>query len=195
MRSSIRHVALIGALFVLVATPSSVAAHAELVSATPKGGATVDTGPIDIVGTYSEEPGPKSHMELLDTSGEVVARGAIDGKTLRIGLEGLQPGAYQVRWTTVTSDDDGVERGSWSFTVTAPIPTKVLPSSSAPASASAAATASASVLPSAAPSPSAAPTNPSSSSSNDALLPIVAALVAVALLGALLLRRRPPTAR
>jgi methionine-rich copper-binding protein CopC len=195
MKSSIRHVALIGALLLLSIYPSDVAAHAELVSAEPKDGSTVEAGPVDIIGTFSEELGPNSHMELRDHSGDVVARAAIDGKTLRIGLEGLQPGVYQVHWTTVTSDDNGVERGSWSFTVTAPTPTKVLPSSAASASPSAAASASATVPPSVAPSPSASPTNPSTSSSNDALLSIVAALVAVALLGALLLRRRPPTAR
>jgi methionine-rich copper-binding protein CopC len=190
----VRHVALAAALLLVLASPSSVAAHAELVTATPEDGATVDAGPIDIIGTYSEEVGPKSHMELLDASGDVVARASIDGKTLRIGLEGLQPGAYRVRWTTVTSDDNGVERGAWSFTVAAasPSPTVVASPSGSP---SAAPSLSAPATVSSAPSSSAKPTSPSNASSGDVLLPIVAALVVVALLGGLLLRRRTPTAR
>lgn len=187
----VRHAALTGALLLLLASPAVVAAHAELVKATPQDGATVGGGPVDIIGTYSEVIGPKSHMELLDASGDVVARGAIDGKTLRIGLEGLQPGTYQVKWTTVTSDDNGVERGDWSFTVAAASPS---PPSAAP-SASAAASTSPSAVVTPAPSASRPPGTPTGSSSGDVLLPIVAALVVVALLGGLLLRRRTPTAR
>jgi hypothetical protein len=43
--------------------------------------------------------------------------------------------------------------------------------------------------------PTAPPTTPFGTSSGDVLLPIVAALIAVALLAGLLLRRRPPAAR
>jgi methionine-rich copper-binding protein CopC len=192
MKASTRHVALISALLVLLACPVTALGHAELVTASPADGATVDAGPIDIVGTYSEEIGPKSHMELLDASGDVVARGAIDGKTLRIGLERLQPGEFQVRWTTVTTDDNGIERGNWSFTVEAasPSPSTAVSPSTLPSTEP-----SSSIPASAAPSPSAPPSTPTGTSTNDALLPIVAALIAVALLGALLLRRRPPTTR
>jgi methionine-rich copper-binding protein CopC len=193
----LRPVALTAAVLLLLALPSAVAAHSEFVSGTPKNGATVQSGPIDIVGNFSEMLDPKSHMELRDASGGVVARAAVDGDQMRIGLEGLQPGVYEVRWTSVAEDGDVLRNqpGDWTFTVAAasPSPPSAAPSSSAAASAPASARPS--VVVTAAPSASAPPGTTTGSSSGDVLLPIVAALVVVALLGGLLLRRRTPTAR
>jgi copper resistance protein C len=199
MKSSNRHVALIGALLLVVALPSAVGAHSEIVSESPKNGATVQPGPIDIIATFSDTLKSSSRLELRDSTGAVVARGAIDGKTMRIGLEGLQPGEYEVLWVSVASDGDILHSTDqadwkWEFTVAEASPS-LTPSQVVTAAPSKSPSIAPSVAASAAPSPSAAPTNPSTSSANDALLPIVAALVAVALLGALLLRRRPPTAR
>jgi methionine-rich copper-binding protein CopC len=191
-----RHVALTAAVLVLLALPSAVAGHSEFVSGTPKNGATVQPGPIDIVGTYSEALEPNSSMQLRDASGKVIARGAVDGKTMRIGLERIEPGEYEVRWVSVAADGDILRSTDnpdwkWEFTVAAasPSPPSAAPSPSAPASASPSAV----VTP--APSASAPPGTTTGSSSGDVLLPIVAALVVVALLGGLLLRRRTPTAR
>jgi methionine-rich copper-binding protein CopC len=199
MKSSIRHVALMGALLLLVALPSAVSAHAEIVSESPENGATVQTGPLDIIATFSDTLKSSSRLELRDSTGAVVARGAVDGKTMRIGLEGIQPGEYEVIWQSVAEDGDILKstqeaEWEWKFTVAEASPS-LTPSPVITAAPSQSASIAPSLAASAAPSPSAAPTNPSTSSSNDALLPIIAALVAVALLGALLLRRRPPTAR
>jgi methionine-rich copper-binding protein CopC len=182
----------IAALAGLWILPGSVRAHAEFESGTPADGATVGTGPIDIVATFSEELAPKSHMELLDANGAVVARAAIDGNQMRIGLEGLQPGTYEIKWTSVAEDND-VERNTnepWTFSVAETSPSS---SSAAPSSAEA------SVPPTLAPSPSlapsAAPTTRTSSSSTDILLPILAAVIVTALLGGWLLRRRSTVGR
>jgi methionine-rich copper-binding protein CopC len=190
-----RHIALTVALLVLLALPSAVAAHAEFVSGIPESGATVTAGPIDIVATFSEELGPKSNMRLLDDAGDVVANAAIDGKEMRIGLERIEPGSYQVRWTTVTTDDNGVERGSWTFNVTAPIPTKVVQTTAPSPTAAPSSSSAPSAVPSASPIPSASrgPSSPAGASSGDVVLPIVAALIVVALLGLILFRRRMPT--
>jgi copper transport protein len=194
----IRHVALASALL-LLAVPAAASAHSEFVSGTPKNGATVGTGPIDVIGTFSETLDPKSHMELRDASGDVVARAAIDGDQMRIGLEGLQPGVYEVRWTSVAEDGDILRNqpGDWKFTVAAASPslTPSPPAStepSRPASAPPSASASA---PSVAPTPSAPPSSSSGASTGDVLLPILAALVVIAVLGALLFRRRTPAGR
>jgi hypothetical protein len=191
----IRHAALTGALLLLLASPPVVAAHSEFVSGTPKDGATVGAGPIDILANFSETLDPKSHMELRDASGDVVAHAAVDGDQMRIGLEGLQPGVYEVRWTSVAEDGDVLRNqpGDWSFTVAAASPSP--PSAAASTSPAASAPASPSAVGTPAPTASPQPGTPTGSSSGEVLLPIVAALVVVALLGGLLLRRRPPTAR
>jgi copper resistance protein C len=198
MKNGTRHIALAGAVLLLIALPSAVAAHSELVTATPEDGATVPAGPIDIIGTFSEELAPNSHMDVRDASGTVVGQAAIDEKTMRIGLEGLQPGRYSVRWTTVTADDNGVLRGSWSFTVAAAASPSLTPTSSAvsaPPSASAAASPSSSAVASPVPSPSSGGTNTTGTSSTDVLLPILAAILVIGLLGLALIRRRTPTRR
>jgi MYXO-CTERM domain-containing protein len=199
MKSSIRHVALISALLLLVALPPAVSAHAEIVAEAPENGATVQPGSIDIIATFSDTLKSSSRLELRDSTGAVVARGAVDGKTMRIGLEGIEPGEYEVIWQSVAEDGDVLRSTDqadwkWEFTVAIASPS-LTPSRVVTAAPSQSPSTAPSVAASAAPSPSSAPTNPSTSSANDALLPIVAALVAVALLGALLLRRRPPTAR
>jgi methionine-rich copper-binding protein CopC len=180
----------IAAVLFLIGAPSVVTAHSEFQSGTPKDGATVGTGPIDIVGTFSEALASRSHMELLDSTGAVVARAAIDGNQMRIGVEGLQPGTFEVRWTSVAKDGDILRSkpGDWTFTVAAAASTSpsVQPSSSSPASLAPSAAPSASLAPSAWP----APTNTSSTSGGDVLLPILAAVIVVAILGGYLLRRR-----
>ena len=200
MRIRTGHIGLAGALLLLlVAFPSGVAAHSEFVSGTPKNGATVQSGPIDIVGTFTETLNSRSHIELLDAASSVIAHGAVDGKTLRIGLEGIEPGEYQVQWTSVAQDGDILRSSdnpdwTWRFTVAAASPSltpSVAPSQPASAPPSARAT----VKASAAPSPSAPPTSSSGASTGDLRLPILAALVVIALLGALLVRRRTPAGR
>jgi methionine-rich copper-binding protein CopC len=202
MNAGLRHIAPAGALLLLLVLPTGVAAHSEFVSGTPENGATLQPGPIDIVAAFSATLKSTSRLELRDSSGQVVARGAVDGKTMRIGLEGIQPGAYEVRWVSVAEDGDILRSTEnpdwkWTFTVVPVIPTKALPSVSATVSgpATPSASPSASAATTAAPSASAPPGSPTGSSSSDALIPIVAALVVIALVGGLLLRRRTPTAR
>lgn len=196
MRPISRRIALAGSLLLFLALPATVAAHSEFVSGIPKSGATVPVGPIDVVGTFSETLDRKSHMELLDASDEVVARAEVDGKTMRIGLESIEPGVYEVQWTSVAEDGDILRSSDqpekWTFTVIAPSPSptvapSVPPSASVPARPSVAA--------SAAPSASPSPGSPAGTSTGDAILPIVAALIVVALIGLILFRRRMPTGR
>jgi copper resistance protein C len=199
MKATIRHVGLVGAFVLVVALPSAVSAHSEIVSESPENGATVQAGPIDIVATFSETLKSNSRLELRDSSGQVIARGAIDGKTMRIGLESIEPGQYEVRWVSVAPDDDILRSTDdpdwkWEFTVAEASPSPVVTPVPSPSAAQSPSTAP-SLAASAAPSPSAAPTSPSGASTNDVLVPIVVALIVLALLGAFLLRRRSPTGR
>lgn len=179
----------------LLLVPATVAAHAELDVPTPKDGATVEGTPNEVFGTFTQRINPDgSSLVLRDSADKVIARGGPDpddDKRMVIAdLPELAPGTYEVQWTTVSAEDSELARGTWSFTVTAPIPTKALPTPSP--SASAAATPSATPAPTVAPSPSAspAPTDPTSTAGSDAILPIIAALAVVLIVTGYLLSRR-----
>jgi methionine-rich copper-binding protein CopC len=191
---------LVGGLL-LLAQPLVVAAHAELVRSTPEDGETVEGSPNVIRAFFSEELGDGSEMALIDGTGATIAEGTIDPADptrMRIDPPELEPGDYEVQWKSF-ADDGHLETGTFTFTVAAAItpPPSTPPTPSSPVSAPPSASAAPeSPAPSAslAPSPTEGePTPPAdAASSGDVLLPIVAAIVLVALLGGyLLLRRRP----
>jgi len=119
--------ALLAAL-VVAALPAAVAAHSELESSSPAAGDVVVGGPTEITGEFTEPVDPsRSSMELRGPDGAWIARGGVPegGPATRMTIAGLPllaPGRYTVRWTTVTADDDGVERGTFRFTVEAATP-------------------------------------------------------------------------
>lgn len=127
--------ALLLAAVLLAALPVGAAAHSELESSSPAAGEVVVDGPTAITGVFTEPVDPgRSSMELRGPDGARIARGGVPegGPRTRMTIVGfgpLQPGRYVVRWTTVTADDDGVERGTFRFTVEAPTPA---PASRAP---------------------------------------------------------------
>jgi copper resistance protein C len=183
-----------GAVLIL---PTAVAAHAELQTATPKDGATVEGSPPEISGTYSE-PMTKSgsSLVLLGPDGKQVATGGVDpANNKRMAIDpvpDLAPGSYTVKSTTKSATDGDIDRKEWSFTVV-PAPTATPTPTLEP---SAAAPPSATPTPVAPPSPSPAPSaagGGTSSGGSDVILPIIAALAIVAIGGALLLGRRGRT--
>lgn len=185
------------ALLLLTAAP--VRAHAELETATPGPDETVEGWPAELVATFTEPLNPEvTSIAVLDAAGDEVAAGGEPGdasEQWRLALPELQPGAYEVRWTAESTVDAHLERGTYVFTVAAaPSPTPTTsPTPTAERSASADPTPSASPSPSATPAPSAAPapTPPVDPAADQSVLvPIVAALVLLAALGAWLLRRR-----
>ena len=188
-----------GVLF--TALPLVVAAHAELVRSTPEDGETVGGSPTVIRAFFSEELGDGSEMALVDGTGATIAEGTIDPADptrMRIDPPELEPGDYEVQWKSF-ADDGHLETGTFTFTVAAAItpPPSVPPTPSSPVSAppsGPAAPESPVASASLAPSPTEGQTTPpaDTAGTSDVLLPIVAAVVLVALLGGyLLLRRRP----
>lgn len=185
-----------------LAAPLTALGHAALETMTP---ADKSSGPApsEIVGTFAQNLDPaKSSFTLVDAGGTVVAKGgevANDApRTMTLSLATpLAPGAYTIRWTTVSTEDGETARGTTSFTVIAAAPS---PSATPTPSASGAASAAPSVVPSptatvaASPSPSAAPSAPASSTA-DALIPIIVALIVLGAIGAWLLRGRGRGAR
>ena len=189
----------------LLATTGIVSAHAELEDPTPNRDAEVEGSPPEISGIYSQAMDPEgSSLRLENADGDIVARGGVDpDDDLRMAIDPvpeLPPGDYLVRSTTASAADGDIDRTTWRFTVLAvvtpeptasPTPT---PSASPPPTASAVATTSA--TPTASPSAVASPTpSPSgggsdTGSSGDALLPILAAVAILAILGGVLYSRR-----
>jgi methionine-rich copper-binding protein CopC len=177
---------LAAALLLVLTAVAPVYAHAELVSSDPKDGAVLATPPTTITLTFSEGVVGKSSINLLAADGSTVATGgpAKDGdEIMALSNLALAAGAYTVQWTSVADDGD-ILRGTLAFTVEAASPE---PSSAAP-SASPTPTAPASASPTPAPSPSSAPA-PTAAAGGDTLIPIIAALVLVGVVGYLVLRR------
>jgi len=182
------------AIFLLV--PAIAIAHAELDVPTPKDGATVEGTPPEVSGTYVQKINPDgSSLVLRDSSNAVVARGGPDPDNVKrmviTDLPELAPGKYTVQWTTVSAEDGELARGTWSFTVVAPVATPT-PTPTATASASAAATPSPAPSPTVTPtpSPSAAPSGQGNTSGSDVVLPIIVGLALVLAAAWFLLSRR-----
>ena len=170
---------LVGALL-----PATIAAHSELVSSSPTDGAGLAGSPTEVIGDFTEDLDPTSSvMELHAPGGALLATGGVpDGgpatRMAIVDMATLVPGAYEVRWTTVTPDDGGVERGTFMFTV-AP----AQPSPSSPGQVSTAG-------PSSTSQSSPAPAPAAGSSPGDLLVPL-AVLAGILVAGAVwLLRRR-----
>ena len=178
----------------LLLLPATVAAHAELDVPTPADGATVEGTPEEIAGTFTQAVnGDGSSLMLRDAAGSTVARGGLDPdddhRMVISDLPELVPGVYEVRWVTLSANDDEVARGTWSFTVTpAPTPTDTPEPSAAP-------TPTATPEPTAVPTPAAspAPSDPAGGTGADVILPIIVGLAIVLIAAGALLSRRGRT--
>ena len=204
MRSPVRALRLAVALGlgVLLVLPGVVVAHAALDVPTPADGAILEGSPPVINGTFTQDMDPEtSSLDLRNAAGDVLADGGVaadDPRRMVIeGVPELAPGEYEVRWTTLSTEDGEVERGTWSFTVTAAataVPTLRQAPTALPSVAPTTARTSDPTPPSS-PATSDMPTPiPSSggaeSASGDVLLPIVAALALVLVAAGLLVTRR-----
>jgi methionine-rich copper-binding protein CopC len=178
----------------LVATP--VAAHAELTEADPADGSEVSgpfEGPITL--SFSEALADNSGARLLDGEGDEVAQATIpadEPAQLVFELDQpLEPGSYRIEITAI-ADDGHIERPIVEFTVLEPPPTPSPAPSETPATSDPQPSASPAPTPAPSPAPSPSPSGdgPPTASAGDVVLPIVAALIAVALLAAVLLRSR-----
>jgi methionine-rich copper-binding protein CopC len=189
----------IAALLLLLSAGLALA-HAELEESDPADGATITT-PYTLTATFSEEfdPNPRrSFIRIVDSSGTRVAEGGVssdDATMMVVELPELAPGLYEARWQTVTQDDNGVELGTFQFTVAevsaspspgsaTPRPTSSPPSASAPAPTAAPTN----TRPTPAPTPSGGNGQPAASGA-DILLALVLAAIVLAGLGAYLYMR------
>jgi methionine-rich copper-binding protein CopC len=179
--------------------PAAVAAHAEMETVIPADGATITVAPTEIVMTFSEALDPaKSSIVLAEVGGADVLSGGVvdsaDATRMTLAVPALSGGTYELRWTSGSTVDGDIDRGTTTFTYSPPSPTDDSPLPSLPSPSPSAAT-TPSAVPSAAPSPSPSADGVPAASSTDVLLPILAAVAVVVLLGAWLLRNRSRGAR
>jgi methionine-rich copper-binding protein CopC len=188
--------AVIGVSLLLALLGTSAAlAHAALDMVTPADKSTVQGSPTEIVMTFVQNLDPaKSSIKVADAAGKVVVQGgtvpAGNKREMDLAITTpLAPGAYEIRWTTFSTEDQEQARGTTTFTVAAAPSASPSPTPAATASPSAPASVGPSILPSAAPSASSPPATPAAST-NDAVIPIIVALIVLAGLGFWLLRSR-----
>lgn len=112
-------VAVVAGAVLLPAVPAS--AHASLVAATPPPGTALPQAPGAVVIRFTEPLNPRlSRIEVLDEDGCDVGAGKTtlvgdDATVLRRRLPLLEPGRFTVRWTTVSTLDGHMRRGSYVF--------------------------------------------------------------------------------
>lgn len=188
----------LAAAVLLSSLVSPVLAHAELKSATPGPGDRVTGSPTELVAQFSQNLDPaKTSLEVRDASGSRVARGGELGdgpREFRLDLPELEPGEYEVRWTSYSTEDSEIARDSYTFEVLAapspsPTPTAA-PAATTRPSAWPSPTPTATLPPgpaSASPGPGANGT--SSGADGSIVIPIVVALAAVGAFGLWALRR------
>jgi methionine-rich copper-binding protein CopC len=181
-------------LIAALVLPGGVAAHSELETSVPTDGAVLTAQPPEIVLTFTAAlDKAKSSITLNDATGTELAKAGVDpadDTVMRLVPPTLAPGAYEIRWTSVALDGD-LLRGIVHFSLAAPTPSPTSPPTAVPSETAATASPSPSASPALSPSPSPSPGGgPASASSSDIILPIVAAIILIALLGAWLLRGR-----
>jgi len=173
-----RSAAAFGGLVLTLSVAAPAFAHAELVSSSPADRSVLQVPPTSITLTFSEGlDAAKSSFKLLGGSATIgTGKAEADGATV-MSLEGLAlaPGAYEVQWTSAATDGH-IDRGTLTFTV-------------ATAASSGPAASTTSVSPVATPSPSDGGATQAAASPADVVIPIAVVLVAVAGLGAYLMRR------
>jgi len=93
--------------------------HAKLVTSVPAGGARVSESPHVLTLTFDEEV--KLAKLSLTRDGTPITvtidTAAASAKTVTVPVTALAPGAYEVHWTALATDDGHVTKGTFTFTV------------------------------------------------------------------------------
>jgi methionine-rich copper-binding protein CopC len=121
----------VAVLLLLLAAPT-VLGHAAIEESNPADGATVTT-PLKGFVTFDEEVSSdpaRTFVVVVNSADVEVARGEAnetDATRVDLQLPELPTGMYTLRWQATTTDDNGVERGDFTFTVAAATTTAAPP--------------------------------------------------------------------
>lgn len=177
------------ALLSTLASPTF--AHAALESAKPGPGEQVTGSPAEIVAQFSQDLDPsRTSLEVRAVSGSRVARGGELGegpREFRLDLPELMPGEYEVRWTSYSTEDDEIARGSYTFEVIAA--PSLAPARSRPAASPLPSPTVPRSWPSGSPGAGSNTSGAPSGMDGSVVIPIVVALAAVSAFGLWALRR------
>lgn len=125
------------ALVAAVVSVPTVVAHAALESATPGPDDELVGSPSELITQFSQDLDPsRTVLEVRDAAGTRVARGGGPGdgrREFRLALPELAPGAYEVRWTSFSSEDGELARDKYVFSVAA-VPSPTLSPTPSPSS-------------------------------------------------------------
>ncbi|WP_333619683.1 copper resistance CopC family protein [Dietzia sp.] len=99
-------------------TAPAAQAHSTIVSTSPEQGATVDASPSEVTITFNEDISPEFATLTVMKDGTDEAKGEpkVDGATISVGTDGLEPATYTVGYRAVSADGHPVQ-GSFEFTV------------------------------------------------------------------------------
>jgi copper resistance protein C len=98
--------------------PLMASAHARLLGTSPSAGARLDAAPKELRLDFNESV----QLAVLELSAAgkqipVAFDRARSGAHVVVALPALAPGAYQVQWSALTTDDGHVVKGSFSFAI------------------------------------------------------------------------------
>jgi methionine-rich copper-binding protein CopC len=193
-RGTARPFILLLAIAALFGMPAVVAAHAEVVRATPAAGSTATEPVSEVSATYSEDLTDDSRLGVFDQDGARIAVGRVDPANMRRMVATFDPavlaGTITVRSTAISTDRH-IEKTQWTFTVAVPPTPSATPAGESRSPAPSATqtsepTATATASPTTSPSP--APGS-NTGSGSDVILPIIGALAIITIGAALLLSR------
>jgi methionine-rich copper-binding protein CopC len=93
--------------------------HARLVTSSPAGGAQVGESPRVVTLAYDEAV--KLAKLTLTRDGKTITvavdSSAPGAKSVTVPMPPLAPGAYELHWTALSTDDGHVTKGTFTFTV------------------------------------------------------------------------------
>lgn len=123
MVQSLVRAALFAALATVMLIPAPVVAHAELKTAVPGPGDEVVGSPQVLITRFDQNLDPsRTSLQLRNAAGVVLARGGELGagpREFTLPLPELSPGEYKVYWTSYSTEDAELGRGTFTFTVLA----------------------------------------------------------------------------
>jgi methionine-rich copper-binding protein CopC len=112
------------AALVVMAAPGAALAHAKMTASKPADGSTVAAGVAEIELSFSQ-PLRLSMVHVRDANKhDVTLKSALPtafAPVVKINVDGLPPGSYEVTWTAV-AEDGHVMKGAFAFSVKADAP-------------------------------------------------------------------------
>ncbi len=122
------------ALGLLSAGP--VAAHAELISSSPRAGEELRAAPDQVVLTFEREVRDDSIFRVTDAGGRTVGSGELDldvaeRNVLRGAVEASASGVYTVDWSVTDVEDGDTTTGAFTFSVMPPDGSAAAPAATA----------------------------------------------------------------